>query len=389
MPPTPVVLGVTGINGKSSTLKILESIFRVNRSTLKHSFKIFSSAQTEKPSILEKIIDANQQGCKYFFLEIPPRALSSPHIKSLHLNLLAVTNLSPESLSGPSGKAVGLLSSFSKLLGEDSTALINADDPMSLQMADVTHSQVVTYALDYPNAMATAKEVLLNFDQSQFSVFVESDLTNLSGKLITPFSQNFTLPLPGKHNIYNALVAILISLACGLYSESIDTGFTRLPPFKRCLEAIYSNHFKIIDDGASNPGAIGSVLETISSYQYRKLIMVFALSGNQSSAVSALNGKLISEWADKIPIEKVVVTKSIHQVNKKARASLQEEKAFLENCQNIAGRISVIPDLGDALQDSILAAQEGDIILLLGEKGMEAGASLSQKVLHSFSGFSG
>ena len=389
MPATPVLLGVTGINGKSSTLKILESIFRVNRPAANHTFKVFPSALTEKPSIIEKIRDASRQGVNYFFLEIPPRALASPHIKSLHLNLLAITNLSPDSLAGPSGKASGLLSNFSKLLGEDSTALINADDPLALQMADVTHSQVITYALDYPNAMATAKEVLINSDQSQFKVFVESDLTTLSGKVITPFSQNYTLPLPGRHNIYNALVATLIALACELSSESITAGFARLPPFKRCLEAVYSNHFKIIDDGASNPGAIGSVLETISSYQYRKLILVFALSANQNSAVSALNGKLISEWAEKIPIEKVVVTKSINQVNKKARASLQEERAFLEKCQNITGRISVIPDLGAAIQDSILAAREGDIILLLGEKGMEAGASLSQKVLHSFSGSSG
>ncbi len=389
MPAAPVVMGITGVNGKSSTLKILENIFRGNHSTPGTSFKMFSSAQAEKPSIIEKIKDAGRQGVKYLFLEIPTRALSTPHIKSLNLHLLAVTNLTPEGLTGFPGKTAGLQSTFSKLMGENSTVLVNADDPLTLQMADITHSQVITYALDYANAMATAGEILLNPNQSQFKVFVESDITSLGGKIIDPFSQSFTLPLPGRHNIYNGLVAILMSLACDLKPEFITAGFSRLLPFKRCLETIYSNHFTIIDDGASNPGAIKSVLETIGSYPYRKLILVYALSGNQNTAINALNGKLISQWSKKINIKKVIVTKSIHQVNKKARASLQEEKAFLEECQNFAGQISVIPDLGGALQDSILSAQEGDIILLLGEKGMDPGASLSQKVLYSFSGSSG
>ncbi|UNC90677.1 Mur ligase family protein [Candidatus Contubernalis alkaliaceticus] len=389
MPDKPIIAGITGISGKSSTLKILENIFRLNNPHLKDSFKIFSSSITEKPSLKNKINDAYRDGTKYFFLEISPRALSSPQIKSLNLNLLAVTNLSPEAAADPPGKINGLMSSFSKLLKEDSTALINADDTLALQMADVTHSQVITYALDYPNAMATAKKIQLKSKQSRFSVMLESDIDTLTGKIISPGSQDFTLPLPGRHNIYNALVAILISLACDISFESISEKLNRMPHFKRCLEAVYSNQFKIIDDGASNPGAIESVLKTISSYQFKKIILVFALSGNHSSSINALNGKVISHWAEKIPIEKIIITKSIHQVNKKARASLQEEKVFLEKCQNIKGRISVIPGLGDALQDSILSAREGDIILLLGEKGMEAGASLSQKILHSFSGTSG
>lgn len=385
----PIIVGVTGINGKSSTLKMLENIFRLQGPAIKNSFKIFPSSITEKPSLKKRINDAYREGTNYFLLEIPPRALSSPQIKSLNLNLLAVTNLSPEITKDPPGKINSLMSSFSKLLGENSIALINADDTLALQLADVTHGQVITYALDYPNAMATAKEVHLKSKQSRFSVILESDIVTLSGKIISPCSQNFILPLPGRHNIYNALVAILISLACDLSFESISEKLKGMPPFKRCLEAIYSNHFKIIDDGAANPGAIGSVLETISSYQFKNIILVFALSGNHSNGINALNGKVISHWAEKIPIEKVIITKSIHQVNKKARASLQEEKAFLEKCRNISGRISVIPNLGDALQDSILSAQKGDIILLLGEKGMEAGASLSQKVLHSFSATSG
>jgi len=118
-------------------------------------------------------------------------------------------------------------------------------------------------------------------------------------------------------------------------------------------------------------------------------VVVFALQGSQNIDVNSSNGEIIAKWSSKLPIRDIIITKSINQVNKKNRVNRWEEKAFLEKCQGIPSRVSVIPDLSDALQASVSTAEEGDLILLLGEKGMEAGASLSQKIIDSYSGFSG
>ncbi len=383
------IIGITGTNGKTSTLMILENIFNKNDQPLKKKYKYFSSKVIEKPALKDKIEEACQKGTEYIFLELSPCSLSSPYLKSINFNLGVITNLYPPySNSLNSGKNISLQSNF-KLLEENSIALINADNPLTLQLADITKAQVVTYALEYPNAMVTGKEIELKPDFSRFQMVVSNDLMSLTGKNISPFSLNFYLPLPGRHNIYNGLVAAGIALMCDMNCRVITEGLSTVQPFKRCLEVVYNRHFKIIDNCAANPGGLQSAFETISLGNFKNIVVVFALQGSQNIDVNSSNGEIIAKWSSKLPIRDIIITKSINQVNKKNRVNRWEEKAFLEKCQGIPSRVSVIPDLSDALQASVSTAEEGDLILLLGEKGMEAGASLSQKIIDSYSGFSG
>lgn len=389
MPDKPNTVAVTGTNGKTTTLKILENIFKVNN--FKGHYKSFSSRITEKPSLLKKINEAYQKGADCAFLELSSKALSGYHLKSINFDLAVITNLSTISSNSSDNvqRSFGILTNFYKRLGQNSISLINADDPLALQLADFTQGEVITYALGYPNAMVTAKNVELNQKSSRFEMVINSYLLTPKGKVVSPSAYNFFLPLPGKHNVYNGMVAALMAIFCGLDCKLIARGFSTVQPVKRNLELIYNNCFSIIDDCADNPGALQSVFDTIRYYNFRNIIIVFSLQNNHNLKVCRLNGELIAKWARKLPLKEVIVTKSIYQVNKKNRINLWEEKAFLEKCKETRCRLSVIPDLADALQAAVSSAEERDLILLLGKKGMEAGASLSEKIIQSFSGSSG
>lgn len=381
------IIGVTGTNGKTSTLMILNNIFKNHNRAIKKKFKFFSSNITEKPAVKDKIDKEREKGTDYIFLELSPDSLTNPFLKSIIFNLGAVTNIYPQYPKNP-GKSSSPYSNCFKLLEENSIALINADNQLTLQLADITKAQVVTYALDYPNAMITGKEMELKKDSSRFKIVISNDLMSLTGKSIPPFSLNVYLPLPGRHNIYNAMVAAGIALMCDINCKVITAGLSTVPPFKRSLEVVYDSYFKIIDDSAANPGGLQSTFDTIRLENYKKIIVVFALQGNSDINISSHNGEIIAKWSSKLPFKDIIITKSINQLNKKSRVSRREEKAFLEKCRGARSRVSVIPYLCDALQASISAAGEGDLILLLGKKGMEAGASLSQKIIDSYFGFS-
>ncbi len=391
MPDKPKTIAVTGVNGKTTTLKILEDIFK--GAGFNGTYQYFPSRITEKPILLQKIKEACKKGIDYLFLELTSKALSNHHLKSVSFDLSVTTDLNTVSLNSVDGDSAqnsfGTLASFYKKMREDSISLFNADDPLTLHLADFTPGEVITYALEYKNAMVTARDVELHQQYSRFKIIVNSDLSTLSGKIVSPSRYNFFLPLPGRHNVYNGMLASVIALACGIDCKLIARGLSGVHPVKRSLELIYNNGFSIIMDCADNPGALHSVFDTVQHYKYRNIIVIFSLENNYDLHVCHFNGELISRWSQLLPFKEVILTKNIYQVKKKNRSGLREEKAFLAKCKESPCRLSVIPDLANALQVAVSSAGEGDLILLLGKKGMEAGASLSEKVMQSFSGSSG
>ncbi|RQD76002.1 MAG: hypothetical protein D5R97_05230 [Candidatus Syntrophonatronum acetioxidans] len=379
--------GITGINGKTGALKILQNIFKEG-GFLRNSLFI-PSTLTEKPSLFIKKINSLPDSLPHhLFLELSFKSFSNPHLKGLNFDLGAVSNLSwkPE-LNHMNKNFYNSCVNFFKPLREGSISLFNADDPLSLQLADKTRSQVITYALEYPHAMVTGKDLKLSPGSSRFKMVISSDLPTFSGKIIPPCTINLYLPLPGKHNIYNALLSSIIALIYGVDCKDIVRGLSCLPTFNRNLEVIFNNYFTIIDDRADNPGALEGVLETINLFDYKNLLIVFSLPGYGGPALHSLNGQVLTRWSHKLPLKEIIVTSSIYQLSKKDRASREGEKAIIKRARASSCPFFLVPDLTHALETALARAEEGDLILLLGKKGMEAGASLCKNIIHSLSGF--
>lgn len=378
----PAILGITGSSGKTSVLKILSYILK----NTNFRFQILSSASLQKPGMLKKIKKTPAEEIDLLLLELSPEDQVAPGLKTLDFHLLAVTNTAERKKNAAHPDNTGRRNRGSLLgyFNSPGPCLINADDSPSLQLADIYPGEIVTFALHYPNAMVTVENLRLGKASSRFDIVLNHELPGLWGKIIPPTSIPVTCSLPGRYQVYNALLASLVALTCGVNCKAIVQGLSRVRPFKRSLTTVYNKYFQVIDERGSQPEALHSLKEILQSKDYDQIVLLLALPGRWPPGSNNFYHDFLVPWARDLPLGRVILTRSIQQVSKKHRAGCPVEKKLWQAFQDSCCPVSIIPDLSHALEASLTTVGEKDLVLLLGGKGMDFGASLCRDVIESF-----
>ena len=175
---------------------------------------------------------------------------------------------------------------FAKFLQSTSShgsVVYNADDPAANAVAIGCGRKAVSFGCSKDAATR-----MLDATISGLSTTVEF---SSRGKNI-----RFKLPLPGKHNVLNALAAITACGALGLDPDACAKTLCNFPGVARRMQA-YSNvaGALIFDDYAHNPGKIKSCLQGLNSaFPERQLIAVF--QPHRYSRVSSLYQEFMSAF---------------------------------------------------------------------------------------------
>lgn len=142
-------------------------------------------------------------------------------------------------------------------------AVINLDDPRAAKMAHV-HPQTITYAIDRPEAAINATDLKHRVGGISFNVHERA-----TGKTYL-----CNLPVPGRHNVSNALAALCVAAAIG---QPLDKAVTALEGFrgiKRRMEVLGTESgVTVIDDFGHNPDKIAATLETLAAHPGRVIVM--------------------------------------------------------------------------------------------------------------------
>ncbi|MEW6606447.1 MAG: UDP-N-acetylmuramate--L-alanine ligase [bacterium] len=89
----------------------------------------------------------------------------------------------------------------------------------------------------------------------------------------------YILPLPGIHNVYNALAAIAVVKTLGFSDKEISEALGKFKGIKRRLEIVGKKKgITVIDDYAHNPDKIKATLITLKG-QFPKVIVIFQPHG--------------------------------------------------------------------------------------------------------------
>lgn len=232
-------IALTGTNGKTTTIKMVESIFK--------AAKINGAACG---NVGETVIDAVIADKPYEYLAIE---LSSFQIEWSNLakyEAVAVLNIAQDHIDWHGSFEAYALAKL-KLLKQSSKVILNKSDPELSRrvMAD----SVIWFSLDTPNAgeLGVVENLLVDraFSLSPAQANEISELVD-----ITP-----TVP----HNILNALAAAALALAIGVNYELIKSGLKNFSPDHHRMELVINkNEINWIDDSkATNPhAAIASLL---------------------------------------------------------------------------------------------------------------------------------
>ncbi|GAB7388678.1 UDP-N-acetylmuramate--L-alanine ligase [Bacillaceae bacterium] len=183
-----------------------------------------------------------------------------------HPQIAVVTNIEPDHLEHYDGDFAKLKEAYRKFLDnirEGGTAVICADDPHLNGMKTDLKARVITYGLK-EQADYTAKDIVLGDRTARFTVLHH-------GKELG----EIRLAIPGKHNVSNALAAVIVCLQAGIPFAEIAKAIAGFHGAKRRFQVIgEGNDILVVDDYAHHPTEIQATISAAKSTN-RRIIAVF------------------------------------------------------------------------------------------------------------------
>jgi UDP-N-acetylmuramate--alanine ligase len=140
-------------------------------------------------------------------------------------------------------------------------AVLCLDHPEVQKLAaSITDRRIITYGTN-PQAELRAKNIRLTPQGGYFDVQIDAPLATTPRTI-----KNMHMPVPGQHNILNALAAIAVALQLGMDDEVIRQGLAKFTGVKRRFTKTGEvNGITVIDDYGHHPVEISAVLNAARS----------------------------------------------------------------------------------------------------------------------------
>ena len=134
---------------------------------------------------------------------------------------------------------------------------------------------VTKYSIKDENADIYAKNIRIVDRKTVFEVYVNKELKG-----------EFSLNIPGEHNIQNSLPVIYLALKFGLNKDEIQEALNQFKGSKRRYDVLYDQELengygsktkrvRIVDDYAHHPTEIKATLKAIKSVDNSRLVAIF------------------------------------------------------------------------------------------------------------------
>ncbi len=319
-------IALTGTNGKTTTIKMVESIFKaaeINGAVCGNVGKTVIASVCAKKSLDFLAIELSSFQIHWSNL---------PEYESV-----AVLNIAEDHIDWH-GSFEAYAQAKLKLLQHSKKMILNKADPELIRRA--SNDVIIWFSLDTPNAgeLGVVDNLLIDraFSASPSQANEIAELVD-----ITP-----TVP----HNVLNALAAAALALSIGIKYEDIKIGIKNFTPDHHRMELILSkNEIKWIDDSkATNPHAAAASL--LSNFK------VIWIAGGLAKGASM--GELVKRCASRIKAviligeDRELIAKAVGEHLPSVQVVRVDLKSDGENLMN------------DVVNAAIKLAQPGDTVLL-------------------------
>lgn len=257
----PVVIGITGSVGKTSTKEVTAGVLQRGFRTLK-SPRSYNSEAT-LPIVLLKLTAEHQVAVLEMGMYGPGEIAHLAALARPRLGI--VTNVGPSHLErmGSIEAIQRAKSELPQALPDDGFAILNIDDPRVRAMAEVTRARPFFYGLD-PAADLWADAIESRGLQGiSFRVHYQGDAFHL------------TLPLLGRHSVHTALAAASAGLLLGMEWEAIIAGLRNEGTQLRLLAVPGINQTTLIDDTYNaSPVSMMAALNLLAELEGRRIAIL-------------------------------------------------------------------------------------------------------------------
>ena len=253
-------IAVAGSHGKTTTTSLIANIF--NEADLSPTYVIGGKILSDDQS-------ADLGKGEYMIVEADE---SDGSFLSLNPEIIVITNIDNDHLAFYDSKQSKLNEGFLKFINNlpfNGYVLLNQDDPNVRLIKNNIKRKVITYGTSYP-----CDYQIIFHDSENFSQ--EFKVINKKNRL----SIDLKTSLLGKHNLYNAAVASIISIEEGIAINHISRALIKFSGVERRLEfssiTFTERRLDIIDDYGHHPAEISATLSVIDSlYEKKEYIMFF------------------------------------------------------------------------------------------------------------------
>lgn len=358
-----IVIGVTGTNGKSSTVNFIAQILTELGETVGYTstagFSIAGREVENKMKMtmpgrfyLQKTLqDMVRAGCSYAVIETSSQGLEQFRHLGINYDAAVFTNLTPEHIEAhggfehykaAKGKLFKYLTHFPKKVfaGHEvpKTIIANSDDQYS------------AYYASFP----ADKHVTFSYKEKAIRV----------GDVVQPIE---ALPLRAEFEQKNALAAIATVEALGFPLKMVLDAAKKLRPLAGRFEKIeLGQPFNVIVDYAYEPYALEALFAAVKTMGAKRIIGVHgSAGGGRDVARRPLIGKLAAEH------EAFVIVTNEDPYDEDPREIIEAVAVGAKAGGKVEGTdLFLVDDRREAIQQALQLAKAGDAILITG-KGSE------------------
>lgn len=354
------LVGVTGTNGKTTTVTLLFNLFR----TLGYNVGLLSTVQNkinntvipsthttpDALSLNELLSVMVEQGCDYAFMEVSSHAVVQNRIAGIQFAGAIFTNITHDHLDYHKtfDEYIKAKKRFFDNLPEEAFAITNKDDKNGMVMLQNTKAHKYSYSIK--NVADYKCKIIEN---------------HLNGLLLNINNHEVWVKLIGTFNAYNVLAVFAAAHLLKQDVINILTTLSNLNSVEGRFQYVKSETGIIgIVDYAHTPDALKNVLETIKDIRSgnENVITLVGCGGDRDAAKRPIMADIACQYSNK------VILTSDNPRTEDPEEILNQMQAGVQTTD--FKKTLRISDRREAIKTACTLAQKGDIILIAG-KGHE------------------
>ncbi|HVR39568.1 MAG TPA: UDP-N-acetylmuramoyl-L-alanyl-D-glutamate--2,6-diaminopimelate ligase [Thermoanaerobaculia bacterium] len=359
------LVGVTGTSGKTTTTKMIESIFDASGDpagligTIEYRAgdeRLVADRTTPDGVVLQewfrKMVDA---GVRHAVMEVSSHALALKRTHGIRFAAAVFTNLSRDHFDFHKDFD-DYFAAKRILFTQSPIGVVNLDDEYGARLANELGDAAITFGR---SAMIRPAD--------NFTV----DVHGLNGIVHTPHGDvRVASQLLGTPNLYNWLGAIGAALAVGIPITTIEAGIRNLTAVRGRFERVGESEPTIIVDYAHKPDALEKLLHAVRDLaKDKRIVLLVGCGGDRDKGKRPEMGEIAGRLADF-----TILTSD--------NPRSEDPNAILDDIEKgIRGNYTRIAERRDAIARAIGEATNDDVIVIAG-KGHETYQVIGDRIVH-------
>jgi len=368
----PVAL-ITGTNGKSTTVRLLASMFKA-------AGKAVGLCSTDWIRVGEEIVDKGDYsgpggarqvlrhpGVEVALLETARGGMLRRGLAVAHADVALVTNIAEDHLGESGIYDLEELAQAKLIVHKAAKHLVlNADDPVLSRHGLDLKQPKTWFSLDADNEIVERHRAIGGRACRLLGPQIVFDEGPDTKPVMSVDSIPLTLRGAARHNVANALAAVGVAVTLGLPMEAIRTGLRTFESSPRenpgRLNVFEINGVTAIVDFAHNPHGIAALLETAATMPAKRRLVTTGQAGDRDNAsIRKLASTIAQTRPDRIIVKELEDYLRGREQGEVPALIIEELLASGVPPEAIGQATSEM----DAIRQALAWAQKGDLLLLI------------------------